>query len=294
MPSRIIRETIITSERVDRLSQRAEVFYRRLLNVVDDYGRFDARPAILIAACYPLRAGLMGTEQIEAALAECVSGERPLIVLYTVDGKSYLEVQDFRQQVRSNKSKYPDPRSGGDARRVMLDCTASAMHTPSTRTPYSETDSETNICACAASDARLGSAHSGDDSHTVTNGLPSVNDAPFDPVGGTGADWELDSETPKDGTAGRDVWFEQFWALYRSWRATDKKRAKQAFLRAVKSRETFDAVIQGLDAQTPEMLRRPPDKRPHATTWLNGERWNDEIGAPIGDDDEFRSPRLMM
>jgi hypothetical protein len=42
MPVRILREGILTSERVDTLSPAAEVFYRRLMSVVDDFGRFSA------------------------------------------------------------------------------------------------------------------------------------------------------------------------------------------------------------------------------------------------------------
>ncbi len=47
MPNRILREGILTSERVNLLSWEAEVFYRRLMSVVDDYGRFHAHPALL-------------------------------------------------------------------------------------------------------------------------------------------------------------------------------------------------------------------------------------------------------
>src|SRR3990167_11311858 len=55
MPNRILREGILSSERINTLSVHAELFYRRLLSVVDDYGRFFAHPALLRSACYPLR-----------------------------------------------------------------------------------------------------------------------------------------------------------------------------------------------------------------------------------------------
>ena len=54
MPNRIVREGILTSERVELLSWAEEVFYRRLMSVVDDFGRYYARPELLRAACYPL------------------------------------------------------------------------------------------------------------------------------------------------------------------------------------------------------------------------------------------------
>ena len=54
MPNRVIREGILTSERIEMLGWAEEVFYRRLMSVVDDFGRYYARPALLRAACYPL------------------------------------------------------------------------------------------------------------------------------------------------------------------------------------------------------------------------------------------------
>ena len=47
MPNRILREGILTSERIERLDWAEEVFYRRVMSVVDDYGRYYARPALL-------------------------------------------------------------------------------------------------------------------------------------------------------------------------------------------------------------------------------------------------------
>lgn len=154
MPNRIIRDGINHSERVDRLSLQAEVFYRRLLNVVDDYGRFDARPAILIAACYPLRAGKMKLEEVEAALRECAAGDQPLLVVYVVAGKPFLEVQGFRQQARS-KSKYPALNSA-DAQQLLCNCVAGATQMSSNCAlnsySYSETETETKTKAYSESE----------------------------------------------------------------------------------------------------------------------------------------------
>lgn len=106
MPTRVIREGILTSERVNALSERAEVFYRRLMSVVDDYGRFSANPSLLRAACYPLKLDSVKEDSIKKHLAEAEGAG--LIVLYTVAGKAYLELQDFGQRIQS-KSKFPGP-----------------------------------------------------------------------------------------------------------------------------------------------------------------------------------------
>ncbi len=128
MPTRLIRQGILDSERVNRLSIEAELFYRRLLSVVDDYGRFDARPTMLRVNCFPLRVDHVDNNQLVDWLSECTA--QGLILLYAQNGspqtqvvhvaelwetiadsskRPYLEVQDFRQKTRAKSSKFPDP-----------------------------------------------------------------------------------------------------------------------------------------------------------------------------------------
>ncbi len=106
MPNRIIRESILTSDRVDSLDSAAEVFYRRLLSKVDDYGRFDARPSILRAALFPLRLDRVREADCSRWIAACEKAG--LIVLYSHDDKPYLEVQ-FTGWPKRTPSKYPSP-----------------------------------------------------------------------------------------------------------------------------------------------------------------------------------------
>lgn len=105
MPNRIIREGIISSEAVCSLSWPAEVFYRRLLSVVDDFGRFHAHGSLLRAACYPLQIDKVGNADIVKWLAECARAG--LVSTYAVDHKEYLQVHKFDQRVRAEKSKFP-------------------------------------------------------------------------------------------------------------------------------------------------------------------------------------------
>jgi hypothetical protein len=106
MPNRIIREGILTSERVDQLDPAAEVFYRRLMSKVDDHGLYDARPSILRTSLYPLRVDRVREADISRSLAACQSAG--LIALYQHDGKPYLQMLDTRWQARS-EAKYPLP-----------------------------------------------------------------------------------------------------------------------------------------------------------------------------------------
>jgi hypothetical protein len=104
MPNRILRDGILTSEKVDQLDPPAEVFYRRLINVVDDFGRYDARPSILKAHCFPLRLDTVREADISRWIAECEKAG--LLALYEVDGKPYLEVFNVGP-ARAKHSRYP-------------------------------------------------------------------------------------------------------------------------------------------------------------------------------------------
>lgn len=109
MPSRILREGILTSDRVNQLSPEAEVFYRRLMSKVDDHGLFDARPSVLRAALYPLRLESTTENTCEQLLTDCVNAS--LIIVYQIHGKPYLKMLDTKWKVRS-EPRHPAPVNG--------------------------------------------------------------------------------------------------------------------------------------------------------------------------------------
>ena len=111
MPNRILKDSICTSPNVDALSREAEVFFYRLLVQCDDYGRMDARPAILRAKCYPLQIDRVGQGDVQAWLTELVAAD--LVTVYTADGGTYLQMRTWErhQQVRAKRSKYPPMQS---------------------------------------------------------------------------------------------------------------------------------------------------------------------------------------
>lgn len=96
------------SDKIERLSPEAEVFFYRLLVVADDLGRMDARPAILRARCFPLKESL-SAEKI-AKWQEAV-WDAGLVGKYEVASKPYLQILEWEQRVRSN-GKYPGPDDG--------------------------------------------------------------------------------------------------------------------------------------------------------------------------------------
>lgn len=108
MPDRIIKESICTSDTLEKLSDFEERFWHRLIVNCDDYGRFDARPAVLKARLFPLRESLTYKNVTDALNRLASVG---LIELYTVDGKPFLRVVTWEryQRIRAKKSKFPPP-----------------------------------------------------------------------------------------------------------------------------------------------------------------------------------------
>jgi hypothetical protein len=105
MPNRIIRDGILTSEKVDLLSEAEELFLRRLMSVADDYGKFAANPKLLLSACYPLRTATKSLEEISLYLKACEHAG--LLTIYKVKGAAFLQLTDFRQRLRIMHSKWP-------------------------------------------------------------------------------------------------------------------------------------------------------------------------------------------
>ena len=107
MPNRVLREGILSSERVNKIANNpaTEVFYRRLHSVADDFGRYSGDPRILRAACYPLMLDSVCDADVLHWLDECATAG--LLELYKVDRKPYLEIVDFKQTLRIKRSKYP-------------------------------------------------------------------------------------------------------------------------------------------------------------------------------------------
>lgn len=108
MPDRIIRESICTSDTIDRLSWFEEVFWHRLTVNCDDYGRFDARPAVLKSRLFPLKESVT-MKSVEEALNKLSTVG--LVMPYVCDGRPYLQLVTWEkyQRIRAKKSKYPSP-----------------------------------------------------------------------------------------------------------------------------------------------------------------------------------------
>lgn len=137
MPNRIIKESIRTSRSVNNMTDFEFRLWVHLITYVDDFGRGSADPEILKGFLFPRRKGVTDT-QIENVL--CKMATAGIILLYDVDGESYLQFPNWEkhQSVRAKVSKFPAPES-----------TCMQMHADESRClqmrPYSESYSESRI-----------------------------------------------------------------------------------------------------------------------------------------------------
>lgn len=108
MPDRIIKESACTSDNLNQLTDFEERFWWRLIVNCDDYGRYDARPAILKGRLFPLREDKT-QKNITDALYKLASAG--LVDLYEVDGRPFLRVVNWEkhQRIRAKRSKFPAP-----------------------------------------------------------------------------------------------------------------------------------------------------------------------------------------
>lgn len=147
MPSRLLRESILDSEAVNLLSPRAEVFYRRLMSIVDDFGRFDGRTMVLRTRLFPLQLASITDAEIWEWLDECE--RHGLIRRYTVGAKPYLVMHKLGTP-RAKKSHWPDPPSSASAQ---MKTDENGCNQTRADVPYSYSDSSSYSSARSDSDS---------------------------------------------------------------------------------------------------------------------------------------------
>lgn len=132
MPTRYLKPGICDSESIDLCSPVAENLFYRLLVNVDDYGRFDARPAVVNARCFPLKD--ISKEEIESLMFELQ--DCGLITIYISNNARFLQMNKWDNVPRSKESKFPE----NDSSCIQLYANENASHT---NLPVTVTETET-------------------------------------------------------------------------------------------------------------------------------------------------------
>lgn len=172
MPTRLVREGWLDSDRVAKVSFGAEAQFLRLLLVADDFGRFDGRLSVIRARCWPQRLDDVTEEKVKGWLTELV--EAGLVVPYVVRLRPYIEIPNFRQRNRSAKSKFPglEEADGGEP-------AAAAFPPPPPLASASASSGHVTVNGRADDGHLSDSGRSGDGQRTVRNRVQKV-----------GFDWE--------------------------------------------------------------------------------------------------------
>ena len=224
MANRIIKDSISQSDKISGLSDFEFRLWVHLITYVDDYGRGDARPAIIKGTCFPLRERLTNKD-IEKGIADLAGAG--CIGLYKVDGKSYLYFPnwDKHQRVRQKISKFPSPDECDEEQNDAADCGELPQNAARIQNPIQNPES------------RIQNPESNADA------------------------------------------FARFWSVYP--KKVGKKDAEKAFRKVkVDVQILIDAVNrQKLSSQ---WCKDGGQYIPNPTTWLNQERWNDELDTNMG------------
>lgn len=252
MPNRILKESIRTSDSINKLSWFEEVLFYRLIVSADDYGRFDGRPAVIRGTCFSLKDNLR-LEQISKGLNSLASVN--MVYTYTVEDKPYLQIVnwDQYQQVRSKKSKYPTSN-------------ATCNQMISSDIKCNQMQSDDIKCNQMISDVTV------IQSNTIqSESNPNTNPNP-NPIYRAKC-------TDTEAIELQESWFNSFWNAYP--KHSDKKKAHDKFMKVCKTQDVFNSIMNGLNSTVvPKAKAEGTQFIPLATTWLNGERWNDEPYMP--------------
>jgi hypothetical protein len=258
MPNRILREGILTSERINELSPEAELFYRRLMSVVDDFGRIEAHPAILRAKCFPMKLDTVSEADVSRWLTECAqmsaacsrNGSQPLVILYrdindnvNDTGKQYLQVSDFKQRTRTD-SKCPEP-------------------------PPSQCSRNDGHSARLGVGVGVGGDEGVDNTHVQNDTMSDVKTCQDS--------LNLTPSEDSEGPSWKDRKFQEFWAVV--WWKKAKGAAEESFKRQAVKVSVANQIIAAAKEQGPELLaeaQRRHSTAIHPSTWLNQKRYLDE------------------
>jgi len=107
MPVRLLKPGLANSPRWNSCDWDAQSLYIRLVNFVDDYGRYEADLRILKGHLFALRDDVT----LRAIESMCLQlKDNGLAVFYTCESKPYVQLLNWTENPRS-KSKYPAPDS---------------------------------------------------------------------------------------------------------------------------------------------------------------------------------------
>jgi hypothetical protein len=104
MPSRLIKESILTSPNLNSLSDLAERHFYRLLVISDDWGCFESTPAVVRGLCYPLKDSVA---KEDVALWQKELEDKNIIKSWICNDRAYSQFVTFDKHNSLNEQHQP-------------------------------------------------------------------------------------------------------------------------------------------------------------------------------------------
>jgi len=260
MPDRIIREELLESEAWLGLKDNADrSAWIAVALSVDNFGDMPAGALRLVRLwrCY----GIDSPEKVARALGDL--SDVDLIRLYTDDGKPYLHVPRFGQHLRWVGHAWPlspwatDEEKQSVAKKSHKQRGGTHSNAENRSVPHAEVDldleveEKKNTPSCA---------------NAVALGTPGVAERRVRRAAMSGHD------------ASHDPGFIAFWSAYPKKRS--KGDAEKAWAKLKPDNELAERIMTALrQAKTsPDWVRDAGRYIPHPASWLNGKRWEDDVG----------------
>jgi hypothetical protein len=308
MPGFINAEGLFNGDRLRRCSNMAQLHFPRLFLASDGFGRLELNYARIVGVAYPTFHPIPSETELQAWIQEYIKTSS--LFVFEVDGQLWGQWDtkpEFLPRYKTSVDKHspipPESAFTDWKRRYRAECKAF----PKSFRNISDGFLLEESCVELSREKQRPSddAHVGDhlDRKTATLG-----DLPYEADGVEGSSNHplpppSPSPPPPPPTAAapgrapelaarQRAWFREFWSEY--WRRCSKKTAEKAFRQHVKTEEQFRVVMAAIRAQSPEMLRREESKRPYAATWLNGERWEDELQPLASAPGQSEPPRVVL
>ena len=253
-----------------------------MLNLADARGVIDMTPASIsrITGC-PMETLMRAIDKLQSVDKYSRSnahGGRRIVLLddhrdwgwFIVNYTKYRAIRD-EDHKREYMRNYM--RSRRDSGKHLSSDVSSVKH------PLA-TDVKRMLASVVTSETRLAHTEAEAEAEAEEESIP-----PIVPPSGS----ETRRETTKATSA--DASFAVFWE--HAWRKDAKQAAFRAWVKQCTTSAILQSVLDAVIAQSAYYLAREPDKRPYMSTWLNQQRWKDELGADPAQTIPLQKTRLQ-
>lgn len=269
MGNRIIKESICTSEDLNKLSQSAEILFYRLITKVDDYGCFYGNEVIIKSYCFPLKSDSeIPPISVKAWLQEIA--DAGIIYLYTADdGKRYLQFVkwNLHQEIRTQKHKFPTfeevcskslqtETDCDNLRQTETDC-GNLQQTETKRNKSKQTSAN-----CCLNPIQSNPIQSKKNPNPNPNSNPNPNPNPKE----AGREYE------------KDKLFQEFWNTYPK-KTGDIRQAYSEYQYAVQSGTPPEVILQATHDQFDDRDADEIQFMTSAERWLRNKGWEQTTTA---------------